>query len=136
MEMEKPGRSIRVLMTKVGLDGHDRGAKTVATGLREEGMEVIYTGLRQNPEAVVEAAVKDDVDVIGVSSLTGGHNIYFPQIVELLAQKGVKDILLICGGIIPQEDVPFLNEKGVKAVFTPGTTIKEIADFIRANVKR
>lgn len=134
--MEKARRPIRVLIAKVGLDGHDRGARTVATGLRGEGMEVIYTGLRQSPEAVVEAAINDDVDVIGVSSLTGGHNIYFSKIAELLAQKGVKDILLICGGIIPQEDFPFLSEKGVRAIFTPGTTIKDIADFIRANVKR
>lgn len=134
--MEKARRPIRVLIAKVGLDGHDRGARTVATGLRDEGMEAIYTGLRQSPEAVVEAAINDDVDVIGVSSLTGGHNIYFSKIAELLAQKGVKDILLICGGIIPQEDFPFLSEKGVRAIFTPGTTIKDIADFIRANVKR
>lgn len=134
--MEKPRRPIRVLMAKVGLDGHDRGAKTVVTGLRDEGMEVIYTGLRQSPEAIVEAAIKDDVDIIGVSSLTGGHNTYFSQIAELLAQKGVKNILLIGGGIIPEEDLPFLREKGVKAIFTPGTPIKDIADFIRANVKR
>lgn len=131
--MEKAKR-IRVLMVKPGLDGHDRGIKIVATGLRDEGMEVVYTGLRQTPEAIVETALQEGVDVIGLSSLTGGHNHYFPQIAELLAQKGVKHILLIGGGIIPDEDVSFLKEKGIKAVFGPGTRIKDVADFIRGNV--
>lgn len=132
--MKETKHPIRVLMAKTGLDGHDRGAKIVVTGLRDEGMEVIYTGLRQTPEAVVEAAIKEEVDVIGLSSLSGGHSYYFPRIAELLAQKLAKNILLIGGGIIPDEDVPFLKQKGVQAIFGPGTRIKDIADFIRANI--
>jgi len=132
--MGKTKRHIRVLMAILGLDGHDRGAKTVVAGLREEGMEVIYAGLRQTPESIVEAAIKEDVDVIGLSSHSGGHNYSFSRVAELLIGKGVaKNILLIGGGIIPDEDIPFLKEKGVKAIFGPGTRIKDIAEFIRAN---
>jgi methylmalonyl-CoA mutase C-terminal domain len=123
-------------MAKPGLDGHDRGAKVLTLGLRDEGMETIYTGLRQSPEKIVQAAIQEDVDVIGLSCLSGAHKYLFPRVVELLEQKGVKDVLIMAGGIIPEEDIPLLKEKGVGEVFGPGTPIKEIANYIRANVKR
>jgi len=133
--MEKK-RSIRILLGKLGLDGHDRGVKVLALGLRDEGMEVIYPGLRQTPEDIVNTAIQEGVDVIGLSSLSGAHNYYFPKVSELLSKKNIDDILVIGGGIIPEEDIPFLKEKGIKAIFGPGARIKEIADFIRNNIKR
>jgi len=125
------GKGIRVLVAKPGLDGHDRGARVVAYGLMDEGMEVIYIGLRQTPEMIAEAAVQEDVDVVGLSSLSGAHKYLFPRVAELLKKKGVDHILVIGGGIIPEEDTPFLTERGISAVFGPGTTIKAIADFIK-----
>jgi len=128
-------KRIRVLVAKPGLDGHDRGAKVLALGLRDEGMETIYTGLRQTPEKIVQAAVQEDVDVIGLSCLSGAHKYLFPRVVELLKEKRMEDVLVIGGGIIPEEDIPFLKEKGVTEIFGPGTLIKEIADYIRQNAK-
>ncbi len=125
------GKKIRVLVAKPGLDGHDRGAKVVAYGLMDEGMEVIYVGLRQTPEMIAEAAVQEAVDVVGLSSLSGAHNYLFPRVVALLKERGAGHILVIGGGSIPEEDVPSLIEQGVSAVFGSGTTIKAIADFIR-----
>lgn len=124
-------RPIRVLVAKVGLDGHDRGAKIIATALRDAGMEVIYTGLRQTPEMVVNAALQEDVDAIGVSILSGAHMTVFPKIMELLKQKGMNDVLLTGGGIIPDEDMVQLNNIGVGKLFPPGTTTTSIADYIR-----
>lgn len=129
-------KSIRVLMAKPGLDGHDRGARVLTLGLRDEGMEVIYTGLRQSPDMIVQAAVQEDVDVVGLSCLSGAHKTLFPAVVEKLKEKGADDVLVIGGGIVPKEDIPFLKEKGVSAVFGPGTSVKEIGDFIRENVKK
>jgi len=129
-------RRIRILMTKPGLDGHDRGVKVLTMGLRDEGMEVIYTGLRQSPDMIVEAAIQEDVDVVGLSCLSGAHKYLFPRVAEVLKERGVEDVLLVGGGIIPQEDIPFLKENGITAVFGPGTPIKEIAAYIRQNVKR
>ena len=126
---------IRVLMAKPGLDGHDRGAKVLTLGLRDEGMEVIYTGLRQTPEKIVQAAVQEDVDVVGLSCLSGAHNYLFPRVVELLGEKGRGDILVIGGGLIPDGDVPKLKEKGINAIFTAGAAIHTIAEYIRQNVK-
>ena len=128
-------KRIRVLVAKPGLDGHDRGAKVLALGLRDEGMETIYTGLRQTPEKIVQVAVQEDVDVIGLSCLSGAHKYLFPRVVELLKEKRMEDVLVIGGGIIPEEDIPFLKEKGVTEIFGPGTLIKEIADYIRQNAK-
>ena len=127
-------RKFRVLMAKPGLDGHDQGAKVLTLGLRDEGMETIYTGIRQSPEKIVQAAIQEDVDVVGLSCLSGAHKYLFPRIVELLREKGVEDVLLIGGGIIPPEDIPFLKEKGISEIFGPGTSISEIADYIRKNV--
>ena len=124
-------RPIRVLIAKPGLDGHDRGAIVLTQGLRDEGMEVIYIGKRQTPEQIVQSCLQEYVDVLGLSLLSGGHNVYFPRIVELLREKGMEQVLVIGGGIIPEEDYPFLKEKGVKAIFGPGSRIKDIADFIR-----
>ena len=129
-------RRIRVLIAKPGLDGHDRGARVLTLGLRDEGLEVIYTGLRQTPEKIVEAAIQEDVDVVGLSCLSGAHRYLFPEVVEQLKAKGVEDVLIIGGGIIPKEDIPFLQEKGVSAIFSPGTSIKEIANYIKENMKR
>jgi methylmalonyl-CoA mutase C-terminal domain/subunit len=126
-------RKIRVIVAKPGLDGHDRGAKVVARALRDAGMEVIYTGLRQTPEQVVEAAVQEDVDVIGLSILSGAHTYLVPRIVELLKEAGMDDVLVTVGGIIPEDDVPMLNEHGVTGIFGPGTPTGEIVDFIREN---
>ncbi len=131
--MEK--RVIRILIAKPGLDGHDRGVKVLATGLRDEGMEVIYSGLRQTPEQIVSAAIQEDVDVIGLSSLSGAHNEYFPKVAELAFQRGKRDALIIGGGIIPEEDITYLKEKGIKAIFGPGSKVKDIAEFIRNNVR-
>lgn len=129
-------KRIRVLMTKPGLDGHDRGVKVLTMGLRNEGMEVIYTGLRQSPDTIVQAALQEDVDVVGLSCLSGAHKHIFPRVVELMKERGVEDVLVVGGGIIPNEDIPLLKEKGISAIFGPGTPIKEIADYIRQNVKR
>lgn len=129
-------RRIRVLIAKPGLDGHDRGAKVIGLGLRDEGMEVIYTGLRQMPQDIVQAAIQEDVDAIGLSCLSGAHNFLFPRVVELLKERGAKDVLVLGGGIIPEEDIPFLNERGVSAIFGPGTSIKEIARYIEDNLQR
>ena len=124
-------RPIRVLVAKVGLDGHDRGAKVIATSLRDAGMEVIYTGLRQTPEMVVNAALQEDVDAIGVSILTGAHNTIFPKILALMKEKGMNDVLVTGGGIIPEEDMKKLKELGVGELFPPGTTTTTIADYIK-----
>lgn len=124
-------RPIRVLVAKIGLDGHDRGAKVIATALRDAGMEVIYTGLRQTPEMVVQAAVQEDVDVIGVSILSGAHLSVFRRLHELLRQNNSQDILVTGGGIIPKEDIDQLNEIGIGKLFTPGTHTHEIVDYIK-----
>ena len=123
-------RPIRVLVAKVGLDGHDRGAKIIATALRNEGMEVIYTGLRQTPEMVVNAALQEDVDAIGISILSGAHMTVFPKIITLMKEKGMNDVLLTGGGIIPDEDMHELNEMGVGKLFAPGTPTTDIAKYI------
>lgn len=124
-------RPIRVLVAKVGLDGHDRGAKVIATSLRDAGMEVIYTGLRQTPEMVVNAALQEDVDAIGISILSGAHNTVFPKIWKLMKENKMDDVLLTGGGIIPEDDMQKLNEMGVGKLFAPGTTTTEIADYIK-----
>lgn len=129
-------RPIRVLIAKVGLDGHDRGAKVIATFLRDAGMEVIYTGLRQTPEMVVNAALQEDVDVIGVSILSGAHMTVFPKLTGLMKEKGMNDVLLTGGGIIPDADMKKLNDLGVGKLFAPGTNTAEIVDYIRAQVKQ
>jgi methylmalonyl-CoA mutase C-terminal domain/subunit len=129
-------RPIKVLIAKPGLDGHDRGAKVLARGLRDEGFEVVYTGLRQTPEMVVTAALQEDVDVVGLSILSGAHLTLIPKITRLMGEAGLDDVLVTAGGIIPDEDVDVLREAGVAAVFGPGTTIREVADFLRANVHR
>lgn len=128
-------RIIRVLIAKPGLDGHDRGAKVLTLGLRDEGMEVIYTGLRQTPENIVQAAIQEDVDVVGLSCLSGAHNQLFPRVVELLKEMGKDDSLVLGGGLIPEEDVPKLKEEGINAIFTSGTPIHTIAEYIRQNVR-
>lgn len=128
-------RPVRVLVAKVGLDGHDRGAKVIATALRDAGMEVIYTGLRQTPEMVVNAALQEDVDAIGVSILSGAHNTVFPKIITLMKEKQMNDVLLTGGGIIPEEDMAELNKMGVGKLFAPGATTSEIADYIKDWVK-
>jgi methylmalonyl-CoA mutase, C-terminal domain len=128
-------RPIKVLIAKPGLDGHDRGAKVLARGLRDEGFEVVYTGLRQTPEMVATAALQEDVDVVGLSILSGAHMTLLPKITRLLHDQGLADVLVTAGGIIPDDDVPALREAGVAAVFGPGTTIREVADFLRANVR-
>lgn len=124
-------RPIRVLVAKVGLDGHDRGAKVIATALRDAGMEVIYTGLRQTPEMVVNAALQEDVDAIGISILSGAHMTVFPKIIELMKEKKMDDVLLTGGGIIPEEDIDSLNKYGTGKLFSPGTTTYEIAEYIK-----
>ena len=131
-----PERKIRVLIAKPGLDGHDRGAKVVARILRDAGMEVIYTGLRQTPEMVVSAALQEDVDVIGLSILSGAHMALFPKIVELAKEKGVGDVLFLAGGIIPDDDVAALEELGIKGIFGPGTSADEIVEFVKRSVER
>ncbi len=127
---------IRVLVAKPGLDGHDRGAKIVARALRDAGMEVIYTGLRQTPEQIARAAVDEDVDVVGISILSGAHNTILPRICQLLREQGREDVLVIVGGIIPDEDIPALQAAGVAAVFQPGASTQEIVEFIRSRVSR
>ena len=127
---KKINRPIRVLVAKVGLDGHDRGAKVIATALRDAGMEVIYTGLRQTPEMVVNAALQEDVDAIGISILSGAHMTVFPKVAHLMKEKGMDDVLLTGGGIIPEEDMKQLQQQGVGNLFAPGTTTSEIASYI------
>ncbi|HMZ46070.1 MAG TPA: cobalamin B12-binding domain-containing protein [Chitinophagaceae bacterium] len=129
-------RPIRVLVAKVGLDGHDRGAKVIATALRDAGMEVIYTGLRQTPEMVVNAALQEDVDAIGVSILSGAHKTVFPKIMHLMKEKNMNDVLLTGGGIIPEDDMNDLNELGVGKLFAPGTNTSEIVKYINEWVKK
>lgn len=126
---------IRVLIAKPGLDGHDRGAKVVARALRDAGMEVIYTGLRQTPEQIVETAIQEDVDVIGLSILSGAHTHLFPRVMELLKENNIKDIIVIGGGVIPEEDIPELKKIGITKVFTPGTDTRDIIEFIKNNIK-
>ncbi len=128
-------RPIRVLVAKVGLDGHDRGAKVIATALRDAGMEVIYTGLRQTPEMVVNAALQEDVDAIGISILSGAHNTVFPKVIALMKEKGMDDVLLTGGGIIPEDDMQALNLQGVGKLFAPGTPVSEISSYITSWVK-
>jgi methylmalonyl-CoA mutase C-terminal domain/subunit len=127
-------KKIRVLAAKPGLDGHDRGVKVVARALMDGGMEVVYTGLRQTPSQIVESAIQEDVDVIAMSILSGAHDYLFPKVMELLGEKGVDDILVIGGGIIPDEDIPALKDAGIAEVFGPGTTTTQIIDYIRGNV--
>jgi methylmalonyl-CoA mutase C-terminal domain/subunit len=127
---------IRVLVAKPGLDGHDRGAKVIARALRDAGMEVVYTGLRQTPEMIVNAALQEDVQVIGLSILSGAHNAIVPRVMELLQQKGMTDVLVIVGGIVPDEDAADLKRQGVDAVFQPGSSLRNIVEFIRGAVKQ
>ncbi len=129
-------RKIRVLVAKPGLDGHDRGARVVARAYRDAGMEVIYSGLHQTPEQIVAAAVQEDVDVVGLSILSGAHDTLVPKITRLLQENGLDDVLVIVGGIVPEDDVPELKAAGVSAVFGPGTTTETIVDYTRSNVKR
>ena len=128
-------QKIRVLIAKPGLDGHDRGAKVIARALRDAGMEVIYTGLRQTPEQIVTAALQEDADVIGLSILSGAHNHIAPKLMELIKSRGLDDVLVVIGGIIPDVDIPKLREIGVKGIFQPGTPIDEIVTFINSNVR-
>lgn len=133
--MDTLNRPIRILVAKVGLDGHDRGAKVIATALRDAGMEVIYTGLRQTPEMVVNAALQEDVDVIGISILSGAHMTVFPNLVKVMKEKGMNDVLLTGGGIIPEDDMEKLHQLGVGKLFAPGTPTHNIADYITQWVK-
>src|SRR5881227_3192843 len=133
--MNQANRKIRVLVAKPGLDGHDRGAKVIARALRDAGMEVIYTGLRQTPEMIAAAAMQEDVDAVGVSILSGAHNTLCPRIVSLLHEQGMKDCLVVLGGIVPQEDIPKLKEQGVAEIFLPGTSTQEIVRLLRENVR-
>ncbi|HVJ07950.1 MAG TPA: cobalamin B12-binding domain-containing protein [Acidisarcina sp.] len=126
---------IRVLVAKPGLDGHDRGAKVIARALRDAGMEVIYTGLRQTPEMIVNAAIQEDVDCVGLSILSGAHNVIVPRVTALLKERGASDILVVLGGTIPQQDIEFLRSQGVAAIFGPGTPLDTTVNFIRENVK-
>ena len=128
-------RNIRVVIAKPGLDGHDRGAKVIARALRDAGMEVIYTGLRQTPEQIVGAALQEDADVIGLSILSGAHNHICPRVIELLQAKDITDVLVVVGGIIPDVDVPKLNELGITGIFPPGTPMQVIVEFIRQHVR-
>ena len=128
-------QKIRVIIAKPGLDGHDRGAKVIARALRDAGMEVIYTGLRQTPEQIVGAALQEDADAIGLSILSGAHMHICPRVMELLREKGLQDVLVVIGGIIPDVDIPRLNEMGIKGIFLPGTPMQAIVDFIRGNTR-
>ena len=133
--MTETTQKIRVLIAKPGLDGHDRGAKVVARALRDAGFEVIYTGLRQTPEQIAEAALQEDVDVVGLSILSGAHMRLFPDILKLLKERGMKDILVIAGGIIPEDDIEPLKKLGIRAIFGPGTPTGEIVEFVRKHTK-
>jgi methylmalonyl-CoA mutase, C-terminal domain len=134
--MAERERKIRVLIAKPGLDGHDRGAKVIARALRDAGMEVIYTGLRQTPEQIVAAAVQEDVDAIGLSILSGAHNVLFPEVMRLLREEGAEDILVFAGGIIPEKDIPKLKEMGIREIFLPGTSTIRAVDSIREAVDK
>jgi methylmalonyl-CoA mutase C-terminal domain/subunit len=127
-------KKIRVLVAKPGLDGHDRGAKVIARALRDAGMEVIYTGIRQTPEMIAEAALQEDVDVVGMSILSGAHMALFPRVMDLLRESGMDEVLVVAGGIIPDEDVPALHDMGIKGIFGPGTPTDDIVSFIRESV--
>ncbi len=129
-----PDAKIRILVAKPGLDGHDRGVKVVARALRDAGFEVIYTGLHQTPEMIVNAAIQEDVDAIGLSILSGAHNVLFPKIMELLRERDAGHVLVFAGGIIPEEDAPALREAGLAAIFTPGTSLQEITGWVREHV--
>jgi methylmalonyl-CoA mutase C-terminal domain/subunit len=128
-------RQLRIIVAKPGLDGHDRGAKIIARALRDAGFEVIYTGLHQTPEMIASAAIQEDVDAIGLSIMSGAHMTLFPAVIEILREKGAGDIAVFGGGIIPQDDVPRLKEKGVAAVFLPGSSTQDIIEWIRANIR-
>lgn len=128
-------RKIRVLVAKPGLDGHDRGARIIARTYRDAGFEVVYSGLHQTPEEVVQAAIQEDVDMIGLSSLAGAHMYLFPRVVELLKEKGANDIVVCGGGIFPEEDIPKLKKAGIKEIFTPGTPLPEVVKWVEENVK-
>lgn len=129
-------RKIRIVLAKPGLDGHDRGAKLLARIFMEAGMEVIYTGLRQTPEMIVATALQEDADVVGLSSLSGVHNYFFPRVMELLRQKGMNDVLVVGGGIIPNEDAAQLKKSGIAEIFGPGTSTKEIVEFIQSHARQ
>ena len=133
--MATPQRNLRIIVAKPGLDGHDRGAKIIARALRDAGFEVIYTGLQQTPEMIVAAALQEDVDAIGMSIMSGAHMTLFPAVVDLLRAKGATDVVVFGGGIIPQDDVPKLKEKGVAEVFLPGSTTQSIIDWIRQHIR-
>lgn len=126
---------VRILIAKVGLDGHDRGAKYIAQALRDKGYEVIYTGIRQTPEDIVKAAIQEDAQFVGLSLLSGAHNQLFPKVVQLLKEKGAEDIVVFGGGVIPADDIPFLKSQGIKEIFPPGTTIDEVVNFIEKTLK-
>ena len=128
-------RRVRVLVAKPGLDGHDRGARIIARAYRDAGFEVVYTGLHQTPEEIVQAAIQEDVDMIGLSSLAGAHMYLFPRVVELLDQKGADDIVVCGGGIFPEEDIPKLKKAGIKEIFTPGTPLAEVVAWVEQNVE-
>lgn len=129
-------RKIRVLVAKPGLDGHDRGAKVIVRALRDAGMEAIYTGLRQTPEQIVQAALQEDVDAIGVSILSGAHNYIMPRIMELVKQNKMDDVLVFMGGIVPDQDVVRLKEMGVRGIYVPGSSLNEIVDFVKGNIRK
>ncbi len=133
MEQGKSGAPIRVLVAKPGLDGHDRGAKVIARALRDAGMEVVYTGLRQSPEQIVHAAVQEDVEFIGLSILSGAHNVIVPRIMELLEEQGAGDIKVVVGGIIPDDDIPVLKKIGIAEIFQPGASLASISTFLQEN---
>jgi methylmalonyl-CoA mutase C-terminal domain/subunit len=134
-ETAAPARRIRVVIAKPGLDGHDRGAKVIARALRDAGMEVIYTGLRQTPEQIVNAALQEDADVIGLSILSGAHNYICPRVMELVREKGMNDVQVVVGGIIPDVDIPKLKSAGIAAIFLPGTAMQTIVDFISSHAR-
>jgi methylmalonyl-CoA mutase C-terminal domain/subunit len=129
------GKKIRVLVAKPGLDGHDRGAKVICRSLRDAGFEVIYTGLRRTPEEIVSSAIQEDVDVIGLSILSGAHNVLFPKIMELLKEKGAGDVSVIAGGIIPDKDIPDLEKMGISKIFLPGSSTEDIVEWVKRNIK-
>lgn len=128
-------RKIRILVGKPGLDGHDRGARIIARAFRDAGFEVVYTGLHQTPEQIVQAAIQEDVDLIGLSSLAGAHNYLFPQVLNLLKKKGAEDIVVIGGGIFPDEDIENLKRQGIREIFTPGTPLDQIIHWVRENIR-
>jgi len=130
------GKKVRVLIAKPGLDGHDRGAKVICRALRDAGMEIIYTGLRRTPEEIVNAAIQEDVDVIGLSILSGAHNVLFPKIMNLLAEKGAEDIVVMAGGIIPDKDIPKMKKIGIAEIFLPGSSTKDIIEWIEKRIDK